>query len=82
MKNRRQNLVQLLLIVAKTWALIVNLAPPVSAQNKPDDRTRIAGEMERSVRTEMLNMWYPHCVDKEFGGFLSHLRFQTDRITG
>lgn len=75
MKNRRQNLFQLLLIVAYQWALIVNLAPSVSAQNKPDDRTRIAGEMEKSIRTEILNLWYPPCVDKEFGGFLSTLTY-------
>lgn len=56
MKNRRQNLFQLLVIVACQWVLTVNLAPPVLAQNKPDDRTRIAGEMEKSIRTEMLNL--------------------------
>lgn len=71
MKNRRQNLFQLLLIITCQCTLILNVALPVLAQNKPDDRTRIAGEMEKSIRTEMLNLWYPQCVDKEFGGFLS-----------
>ena len=51
--------------------LTVRMAIPASGQNKPDDRMRIAAEMEKSIRTEMLNLWYPQCVDKEFGGFLS-----------
>ncbi|GAB3897430.1 AGE family epimerase/isomerase [Spirosoma agri] len=41
------------------------------AQKPITDRSRIADEMEKSVRTEMLNDWYPQAVDKEFGGFLS-----------
>ncbi|MCK8494674.1 AGE family epimerase/isomerase [Spirosoma sp. RP8] len=27
--------------------------------------------MEKSIRTEMLNDWYPQAIDKEYGGFLS-----------
>ena len=51
--------------------LIVNLALSVSAQTQTVDRMRIAAEMEKSIRTEMLNKWYPAAVDTEFGGFLS-----------
>jgi mannobiose 2-epimerase len=36
-----------------------------------DERQRIAAEMEKSIKTEMLNKWYPQSVDKEYGGFLS-----------
>ncbi|UFH53877.1 AGE family epimerase/isomerase [Spirosoma sp. KNUC1025] len=51
--------------------LLISLAHPVLSQKTPGDRMRIAAEMEKSIRTEMLNKWYPQAVDKEFGGFLS-----------
>lgn len=36
-----------------------------------DEREKIAAEMENSIKTEMLNKWYPQCIDHEHGGFLS-----------
>lgn len=51
--------------------LVIRLAFSASAQNATDDRMRIAAQMEKSIRTEMLNKWYPQAVDREFGGFLS-----------
>src|SRR5215218_7870744 len=36
-----------------------------------DERAQIAAEMEKSIKTELLNKWYPQCVDKEYGGFLT-----------
>ena len=38
---------------------------------KQDERLRIANEMENSIKTELLNKWYPQCVDTIYGGFLS-----------
>jgi mannobiose 2-epimerase len=49
----------------------IGLVQPGWAQNKMDDRARIAAEMEKSVQTEMLNRWYPQAVDTLYGGFLS-----------
>ncbi|QHV99369.1 AGE family epimerase/isomerase [Spirosoma endbachense] len=69
MKNRFTK--SLVILVCLSSALILNRALPASAQHKTDDRKRIADEMEKSIRTEMLNKWYPQAVDKEFGGFLS-----------
>jgi len=35
------------------------------------ERKQIANEMERSIKTELLNKWYPVCVDSVYGGFIS-----------
>jgi len=35
------------------------------------DRLQIAAEMEKSIQTELLNKWYPQCVDSNYGGFLT-----------
>jgi len=46
-----------------------------------DVRSRILGEMEHSMKAELLDAWYPKAVDKEDGGF--HSAFTNDfQITG
>lgn len=50
------------------------------AQTKPgsihdSERLRLAGEMDRSIRTALLNKWYPQSVDTLYGGFLSTYTF-------
>ncbi len=62
----------------KTKAFIFSLivSSVLSAQTKPDSNTKaerlhIAEEMERSIKTELLNKWYPQSVDSTYGGFLS-----------
>jgi len=40
------------------------------AQTK-QQRLQIANEMEHSIQTELLNKWYPQCVDSIYGGFIS-----------
>ena len=35
------------------------------------ERLRLAAEMDKSIRTELLNKWYPRSVDSLYGGFLS-----------
>lgn len=39
------------------------------------DRARIATEIDKSIRTELLNKWYPMAVDQLNGGFLSSFTF-------
>ena len=39
------------------------------AQTK--ERTQIAAAMRRSMETELLNKWYPQCMDTAYGGYLS-----------
>lgn len=34
-------------------------------------RRQIAAEMKRSVTTELLDKWYPQCIDSLYGGFIS-----------
>jgi len=36
---------------------------------------RILEEMEKSLRLELLNTWYPICVDTVYGGFLSYFTY-------
>jgi mannobiose 2-epimerase len=59
------------------FALITILVSLLSILSfKPqDERTQIALEMEKSIRTELLNSWYPQSVDKEDGGFLSSFSY-------
>ena len=59
-------------------AILLLLAVTASAQKqsrgKKDitgERLQIAAEMDKSIRTELLNKWYPRCVDSLYGGFLS-----------
>jgi mannobiose 2-epimerase len=39
--------------------------------SQSDERLKIAGEMENSLRNELLNKWYPQSVDSVSGGFLT-----------
>lgn len=39
------------------------------------ERLQLAGEMERSIQTELLNKWYPQSVDSQYGGFISTYTF-------
>lgn len=36
-----------------------------------EERLKLADEIENSIQTEMLNVWYPHSLDTVYGGFLS-----------
>ncbi|MCK4855508.1 MAG: AGE family epimerase/isomerase [Bacteroidales bacterium] len=44
-----------------------NSSPGIST-----DRLAIADEMEAVLTKGMMDIWYPLCIDKEFGGFLSN----------
>lgn len=39
-------------------------------QNGSEDRLKLADLIEKSIQTEMLNLWYPRAVDTVYGGFL------------
>jgi mannobiose 2-epimerase len=57
-----------------TVVLLVATAA-ASAQKKTaknnTERLELADEIERSIRTELLNKWYPGSVDSLYGGFLT-----------
>lgn len=40
-----------------------------------DERLKMADVMENSIKTEMLNVWYPRAVDTVYGGFLSSFSY-------
>jgi mannobiose 2-epimerase len=44
------------------------------AQNRPTAKTyrRLADEVEKHFRSEVLARWFPRCVDKNHGGFAPH----------
>jgi mannobiose 2-epimerase len=58
-------------------SILLVVAVTVLSQNssiKKDagkERLQLAGEIERSIRVELLNKWYPKSVDSLYGGFLS-----------
>src|SRR3984893_4141541 len=48
----------------------------IKTSSKPTaERLRIAGEMEKSIKTELLNKWYPQSLDTIYGGFLTTFTF-------
>lgn len=57
----------LLLVVITGWS---QKKPGLKTKNK-NERLQLADEMEISIRTELLNKWYPQSVDSLYGGFLS-----------
>ena len=60
-----------MLKILLTFFFILIFTQPFVAFRPPDERLEIAAEMEKSIKTELLNKWYPQSVDKEHGGFLS-----------
>jgi mannobiose 2-epimerase len=47
------------------------IATNAFAQNNKQQRLQLANEMENAIQHEMLNKWYPQCMDTLYGGFLS-----------
>ncbi|MEO6723422.1 MAG: AGE family epimerase/isomerase [Ferruginibacter sp.] len=52
----------------------------VSAQTSPtsvlkQERLQIAAAMGNSIKTELLNKWYPQCIDSLYGGYFSTYTF-------
>jgi mannobiose 2-epimerase len=41
------------------------------AQPKAVTRTELATSLERSIKTELLNKWYPQVIDSVYGGYLT-----------
>jgi len=56
-------------------SLLSHLTLITLSQNATNDRLRIADEMEKSMRVELLDKWYPQSLDTVYGGFLSSFTF-------
>lgn len=50
-------------------------AQPGGTASSQAERTQIAAEMDNSIKTELLNKWYPQCIDSLYGGYLSTYTF-------
>ncbi|MBS1600654.1 MAG: AGE family epimerase/isomerase [Bacteroidetes bacterium] len=55
--------------------LIAHLSLLCYSQNNKTERLRIAEEMEKSMKVELLDKWYPQSLDTVYGGFLSTFTF-------
>lgn len=55
---------------------LLSLSQVGLSQSISVERNRIATEMERSIRQEMLNKWYPLAIDTAYGGFLSTFTYE------
>src|SRR6186997_27819 len=51
------------------FSLLTSLV--ILAQNKKEERSQIAKEIENSIQREMLNKWYPQNMDTLYGGFIT-----------
>jgi mannobiose 2-epimerase len=65
-----------LYFIKKIFTVVLLMATvATSAQNKTaknnTERLQLADEMDRSIRTELLNKWYPQSMDSIYGGFLT-----------
>ena len=54
------------------FVLTIGVFRQLNAQQSNNaERLQLANQMENSIQTELLNKWYPQCVDSLYGGFLS-----------
>ena len=47
-----------------------------SGKKNNAERLQLAGEIEKSMREELLNKWYPRSVDSLYGGFLTTFTYK------
>ncbi|MEO6289319.1 MAG: AGE family epimerase/isomerase [Ginsengibacter sp.] len=50
---------------------IYPLGKLIAQKSNMDERLQLAKQMETSIQAELLNRWYPQCVDTIYGGYLS-----------
>lgn len=60
-----------ILLNAALVLILNSCTPPQPAISDQTDSLDIAQEMEEVLTTGMMDLWYPRCVDEEFGGYLS-----------
>lgn len=49
-------------------------AQTVAPQPEPNPYRRLADEVERHWKQDLLPKWFPRCVDQQYGGFFPHFR--------
>ncbi len=60
-----------IIVSALLFFTIASHAQTSSLAKNKKERLKIASEIDQSVRTKLLNNWYPRSVDSLYGGFLS-----------
>ena len=53
------------------FLLFANFLFAQQGMNSPAERKQIASAIDKSIQTELLNKWYPQCVDSLYGGFIT-----------
>src|SRR5215216_2149051 len=58
--------------------IVISAGAQHSKNDKKDDtqHLQLAGEIERSMREELLNKWYPRCIDSTYGGFITTFTYK------
>lgn len=60
---------------ALCWLSLLAIMATCRSSEINHDRLQMADEIEHSIKTELLNKWYPQAVDTTHGGFLSSFSF-------
>jgi mannobiose 2-epimerase len=55
----------------KTFLIISTIVVMSISSERTTDRLAIADEMEEVLTKGMMDIWYPLCIDKEYGGYLT-----------
>ena len=69
LKEGKSLLKMLLILVVGIFISMMTLQS--CSKSEPDERLKLADVIENSIKTEMINLWYPRSVDTLYGGFLS-----------
>ncbi len=57
------------------FILLLGLIYPTNCLSGTAENLEIAGYLESSLKTKLLDVWYPLCLDEEYGGFLSDFNY-------
>ena len=55
--------------------IVMIVLPSCQKSAEENDRLTLASTIEKHMRTEVLDKWYPLAIDEEYGGFLSTFTF-------
>src|SRR5436190_4988843 len=67
-------------LFAILFIVLVSSAQPQVKNNTSKTKLQLAEQMDKSIRTELLNCWYPRSVDSLYGGFLNSFTYDFHSI--
>jgi cellobiose epimerase len=62
-------------IISFIFSLLISSVAIAQKHSSAEERLHIANEMGTSIQTELLNKWYPQCLDTLYGGFITTFTF-------